>query len=141
MKNPLSSPAVARAVRFALFVLLGIAATFVGVNWLFGLSPVQPIIESWGGVALGPRIAIGLAQSLGALAYWAPRTHRFGIAVLALMMLFFAGTNFVHGLVRAGVIDLAILGVVVLAGYLGHPVPATRRTVGVEGQQRSGSAV
>lgn len=56
------------------------------------------------------------------------------------MLLFFAGTNFVHGLVRSGVIDLAILGVVVLAGYLGHPVPATRRTVGVEGQQRSGSA-
>ncbi len=132
MKNPFASSAVVTAMRLGFFVLLGIAATFVGVNWLFGLSPVQPIIESWGGVAIGPRIAIGLAQSLGALAYWTPRTNRIGIVVLALMLLFFAGTNFVHGLVRAGVIDLAILGVVVLAGYLGHPVPASRRAPGVK---------
>ncbi|MCA3018364.1 MAG: hypothetical protein ING73_11780 [Rhodocyclaceae bacterium] len=126
MNNSLLSSVVVRSMRIVFFGLVGLGATFVGVNWLFGLPPVQPIMESWGGIATGPRIAIGFAQSLGALAYWIPRTQRLGSAMLALMLVFFSATNFFHDQILTSVIDLAILGLVGLAGYLGHPARTNR---------------
>lgn len=78
------------------------------------------------------RIAIGLAQSLGALAYWTPCTQRLGCAMLALMLEFFSAKNFFHDQILTGAINLTILGLVGVAGDVGHPTRTTRAVADIQ---------